>query len=116
MPAGCPAPSPESQGAMKGESVRRKVVITNPQGFHLRPLAAFAETALRFQSRVSVIKDGVGVDGKSPVALMGLGAAPGTELVLEATGPDAAAALDALLEVLTSLATAQEVPEAPPSR
>jgi len=103
----------ESQGAMNGVTLRRKVVITNPSGFHLRPMAAFAEVALRFQSKVNVTKDAAAVDGKSPLALMGLAAEQGQQLLIEVSGPDAQATLDALMEVFAALATAEEIPEPP---
>jgi phosphocarrier protein len=102
-----PRPAPENLRAMSGPSLQRKVVITNPEGLHLRPLSAFAETAGRFQSQVTVTKDREGVDGKSPLALMGLAAEQGTVLRIDVSGPDAPAALDALLELLANLEVGQ---------
>jgi phosphotransferase system HPr (HPr) family protein len=87
---------------MNGETLRHKVVITNPQGFHMRPLTAFVEVARKFQSAVTVYKDNQGSNGKSPLELMTLGAEQGTELVLEVSGSDARAALEALLPVITA--------------
>ncbi len=85
---------------MTGESARQTVVITNPQGFHMRPMAAFVEAAKRFPCSVTVTRAGMDpVDGTSIWGLMGLVAIPGTELVIEATGPRAAEALQALLGV-----------------
>jgi phosphotransferase system HPr (HPr) family protein len=85
---------------MNGATLRRNVVISNPQGFHMRPLTAFVELARKFQSAVFVCKDDQRRDGKSPLELMTLGADQGTELVLEVTGSDAPTALDALAELL----------------
>jgi phosphotransferase system HPr (HPr) family protein len=86
---------------MHGESARQTVSITNPQGFHMRPMAAFVEAANQFPCAVTVKREGLGaVNGKSMLALMGLVAEHGTELVIEATGPGAAEALQALLVVL----------------
>ena len=50
--------------------VRRTVVITNPQGLHLRPAATFAKKAREFAGRVNVIRDGKSVNGKSQVELL----------------------------------------------
>jgi phosphotransferase system HPr (HPr) family protein len=86
---------------MNGVTLRQKVVIRNPQGFHMRPLTRFVELARKFQSIVFVYKDDERRDGKSPLELMTLGAEQGTELILEATGIDAQAALDALAEVIS---------------
>lgn len=86
---------------MKGDSLRETVSITNPQGFHMRPMAAFVEAANRFPCAVTVMREGIApVNGKSIWALMGLVAVQGTELVIEVTGPRAAEALQALLVVL----------------
>ena len=85
---------------MKGETIRQSVSITNPQGFHMRPMAAFVETANRFPCAVTVMREGIPpVNGKSILSLMGLVAVPGTELVIEVTGPSAAEALQALVLV-----------------
>lgn len=99
---------------MNDVTLQRRVVVINPDGFHMRPMKAFVETALRFQSQITVVKDQVSFDGKSPLALLGLAAVHGTILVIEASGPDAQEALDALMKVLTDLATAEEVASDPP--
>ena len=44
--------------------LRRDVMIANPEGFHMRPAAAFAELASRFESKVTVSCGGESVDGK----------------------------------------------------
>lgn len=87
--------------AMTGESVRCSVTVTNPNGFHLRPIQAFVETAHRFQSSVAVCKDGAAerVDGKSALGLLGMAAEEGSVLHLEVSGPDSREALQALAEI-----------------
>lgn len=86
---------------MTGETIRQTVCITNPQGFHMRPMAAFVEAANRFPCAVTVTREGSPpANGKSILALMGLVAVPGTELVIEVTGPNAKDAMDALVSVL----------------
>jgi phosphocarrier protein len=76
--------------------VSRNVVVANPQGLHARPAELFVKTASQYQARIEVIKDGQRVDGKSILNILTLAAVQGTQLCLEATGPDAQAALDAL--------------------
>ena len=67
----------------------------------MRPMAAFVEAANRFPCAVTVFRPGKSpANGKSMLALMGLVAEQGTELVIEVTGPRAAEALPALLLVL----------------
>jgi phosphotransferase system HPr (HPr) family protein len=113
--AGRPATAPESQDAMNGEHLHRKVVIANPDGLHMRPATAFAELAKRYQSAVTVHKDGKAFDGKSPLDMMLLAAGQGTELDLEVAGPDAPDALRQLMDLLVSLAVVDNAdPPAPP--
>jgi phosphotransferase system HPr (HPr) family protein len=97
---------------MNGETLQRRVVITNPQGFHMRPQSTFVRRANQFASAVTVAKGQVRANGKSQWELMLLAADQGAELLLEVTGPDAAAALDALTEVLAAPAP-EDFPEPP---
>ena len=86
---------------MKGDSLRQTVCITNPQGFHMRPMAAFVEAANKFPCAVTVIRAGKDpVNGKSMLGLLGLNAPAGTDLVIEVAGPCAAEALETLVVVL----------------
>ena len=89
----------------------RTVVIRNPQGLHARPADLFVKRAAQFQSTIEVIKDNERVDGKSILGLLTLAATEGTELSLEADGPDAEAALSALAELV-----AQNFAEDEPTR
>lgn len=83
---------------------RRLYLVSNPSGLHMRPLQAFVEQATRFQSNVQVgRKDGELLNGKSMIHLLGLGAEQGTEIVVEVSGPDAEAAIEALWEVLQKI-------------
>lgn len=68
----------------------------------MRPAKIFAMTAMQFTSQVTVICHELRVDAKSTIDLMTLGAAQGTELVLEAQGDDAQQAVDALAELVNS--------------
>jgi phosphotransferase system HPr (HPr) family protein len=87
---------------MNGQPLQHTVLITNPQGFHLRPKANFATLANRFQSSVTVSWEGQTVNGKSILELMLLAAQQGSQLVVEVDGPDAPAALNALVAVLSA--------------
>jgi phosphotransferase system HPr (HPr) family protein len=77
----------------------RTVVVINPQGLHARPADLIVKAACRFQSQVEIVKGQERVDAKSMLAIFTLAALPGTELVVEAEGPDAAEAVDALCEL-----------------
>jgi phosphotransferase system HPr (HPr) family protein len=98
---------------MNGEPRKRTVIITNPHGFHLRPIAAFAQLAARFQSGVTVSCDNKSVNGKSIMDLMLLAAGQGAALTVETQGPDADAALEALV-ALVEAPLPEEGPAEPP--
>ncbi|HWT31883.1 MAG TPA: HPr family phosphocarrier protein [Propylenella sp.] len=74
----------------------RQVTIVNRRGLHARASARFVKCAERFDAEIRVSKDGQTVGGTSIMGLMTLAAAPGCQVELEADGPEAAAALDAL--------------------
>jgi phosphocarrier protein HPr len=87
---------------MSGETIQRRVKITNPQGFHMRPATMFAQLAGQFESSVTVCRGDQRINGKSPLELMILGADQGTELILEVSGEDARVALDALAQLMAA--------------
>ena len=99
---------PQGADVMTGP-LKRVVTVTNPQGLHIRPAAAFAELASRFESKVTVSKSEEAVDGKFWPSLLMLAAERGTDLLLEVEGRDAPDALDALAALLSSV-----FEEAPP--
>src|SRR6266542_1795783 len=76
---------------MTGPTLRKQVVITNPQGLHMRPATAFALLAGKFQSDVRVFNEDRCANGKSVLELFTLVALPGAELTIEVSGPDAGA-------------------------
>lgn len=103
---------PES--AMNGNTLRRTVTIVNPHGFHMRPQMYFAQEAQQYQSDVALmLPDGsTRVNGKSPLDLMLLSTAQ--ELTVEATGPDAAQAVESLAAILAAPSADEEPP--PPKK
>lgn len=86
----------------------RFVTVANEQGLHMRPAKVFAETAARFQSEIEVVKEDMRIDAKSVLSVLTLGAAKGTQLELNATGPDAAEAVDALATLMESVFPAED--------
>ena len=80
------------------EGAARAVVrITNKKGLHARASAKIVEAAARFQSHITVSKDGQSVDARSIMGLMMLAASEGCEIAIEANGQDSEAALAALV-------------------
>lgn len=78
----------------------RQVTIVNAKGLHARAAAKFVKTAEPFEARVEVVRDDLSAGGTSILGLMLLAASTGTTLTLTATGPDAQAALDALVALV----------------
>ena len=78
-----------------------EVTIVNELGLHMRAAGRFAKLAGRFRSRVTLMRNGVAVDGKSIVGLLTLAAAKGSVLVLRADGEDEEDALAALRGIIT---------------
>jgi phosphotransferase system HPr (HPr) family protein len=76
------------------------LTIEHPAGLHLRPAALFVKTAARFESQITIAnlsRAGTPVaDAKSMFGVMLVGVSQGHQIRLQAIGPDAAAALDAL--------------------
>ena len=63
---------------------------------HARASAKFVKCAEMFAAQVRVTRDGQTVGGTSIMGLMMLAAGPGTTILIEAEGPDAAEAIAAL--------------------
>jgi len=76
------------------------LLIVNKRGLHARAAARFVQCAERFDATVTVSKDQTTVGGTSIMGLMMLAAAPGSEIHVEASGPEAAEALAALTELV----------------
>lgn len=90
-----------ARGVQNPSSVIRELVVVNRLGIHARPAAMFVRVASRFESEITLEKDGERINGKSIMGLMMLAAGPGTRLRLEASGHDAHDALQALDELIT---------------
>ncbi len=78
----------------------RSVQILNKNGLHARPAAEIVKISARFQSEITLARDGMEVNGKSIMGVMMLAAECGATLVLRAEGGDADAALDALADLI----------------
>lgn len=78
----------------------RQIEIVNKLGLHARASAKLTQTASQFQSQVWLTRNGRRVNGKSIMGVMMLAAAKGAVIGLETEGPDAAAALAALVSLI----------------
>lgn len=73
-----------------------QTTIINKLGLHARAAAKFVKTASAFESSVTLRRGEREVNGKSILGVMMLAASRGTEVEIDAEGPDAEAALEAL--------------------
>ena len=82
-------------------TIVREMNITNQRGLHARASAKFVKCAEGFDASVSVSRDGQTVPGTSIKGLMMLAASIGTQILVEASGPQADAAMSALEDLVT---------------
>jgi phosphocarrier protein HPr len=82
------------------EPLKTTVMITNKRGLHARASAKVVEAAARFQAEVTIIKDGTRVNARSIMGLMMLAASLGSEIGVEANGPDQDQAMTAMLALI----------------
>ena len=80
----------------------REMTIVNTLGMHARPAALFAKVASKFDSEITIERNGVRVSGKSVIGLLSMEAAHGTKLIVEAEGSDAREALEELAALVSS--------------
>ncbi|WP_413854641.1 HPr family phosphocarrier protein [Candidatus Ruminimicrobium bovinum] len=72
----------------------KKVKIVNKLGLHARPASLLVQTAMKYSSNITIIKDEYKVDAKSIMGILMLAASCGTELIVQTEGPDEQEALD----------------------
>ena len=82
------------------ERLQASAKITNKRGLHARAAAKIVEAAARFQSEITIVKDGNRVNARSIMGLMMLAASLGSEIGVEAEGPDQEAAMTAMLALI----------------
>ncbi len=82
---------------MNPPKATRTVRLSNPEGLHLRAATLIAELVRHYQSKVSLHKGSRRAEATDVLQIATLGAAQGEEVVLEASGDDAEAVLDALV-------------------
>jgi len=74
----------------------RTVRVDNRAGLHARAALLIAKLAREHEVALAVVKDSQAAEASNMIQVLSLGARQGDELVLEASGPRAEEALDAL--------------------
>ncbi len=82
--------------------VVRKVTVAISNGIHARPSHSTVSIAVDFDADIFIVLEGRRADAKSILSVMTLGAPLGAELEIQATGPDAKEAVEALVTFIES--------------
>ena len=80
--------------------IRSTITISNRLGLHARASAKLTKLAGSFRSDIHLARNGRRVNAKSIMGVMMLAAGQGSEIEIEADGSDAAAAVQALRELI----------------
>jgi phosphocarrier protein len=76
--------------------IRTTIRVSNKLGLHARASAKLTKLAGSFQSEINLSRNGRRVNAKSIMGVMMLAAGVGSDVELEAEGPDEEAAIEAL--------------------
>ncbi|OYW83423.1 MAG: PTS galactitol transporter subunit IIC, partial [Sphingobium sp. 32-64-5] len=91
-------------GAAPGERHERMLTVAVPHGIHARPAARIAAALKPFAAEVTLRRGDRVANARSTVALLGLGAVHGEQVMATATGSDARAAVETLAALLDRIA------------
>ena len=83
-------------------AIVKELAIINQRGLHARASAKFVKCAEGYDADITVSRDGQTVPATSIMGLMMLAAAMGMSITVEASGPQAEAALSALEALVAS--------------
>jgi phosphotransferase system HPr (HPr) family protein len=78
----------------------RAVELTNPEGLHARPATEIVQKLKALDAEVTIQSGTRRANVRSPISLLTLGARPGDEIVISASGPDATRAIDIVARVV----------------
>jgi phosphocarrier protein HPr len=79
---------------------QREVEIINKLGLHARASAKLTQLAGKYQSEVSLTRNGRKINAKSIMGVMMLAAGKGAKVMVEIEGPDENDAMDALVALI----------------
>ncbi|HEY5307462.1 MAG TPA: HPr family phosphocarrier protein [Casimicrobiaceae bacterium] len=79
---------------------QREVEIINKLGLHARASAKLTQLAGKYQSEVSLSRNGRKINAKSIMGVMMLAAGKGAKVTLEIEGPDESDAMEAIVALI----------------
>lgn len=80
--------------------VKKKVIIKNTTGLHLRPTGIFCEEAVKFKSRITFQHKDTTANAKSVLSVLGACIKKGDEIELICEGEDEQEAMAAMLGII----------------
>lgn len=83
-------------------TIERTATIGSKSGLHARPAAIFVQKAKSFQCQLTLVKNEKTANAKSILSVLSLGVKQGEQIVLQANGDDAEAAVETLGILLES--------------
>ena len=82
--------------------IEKILTVQNRAGIHARPAAIIAQTANKFESEVSIVRDDAVVNAKSIMGVIAMGAGYNTQLTLRVEGSDESEAASVIEELFNS--------------
>jgi len=77
-------------------------IVKNEKGLHTRPSTELVKCSSSFNSRINLYYRNYSVNAKSLLGILMLAAGRGAKIKIEATGDDAAHAIDAILALASN--------------
>lgn len=88
---------------MPTQPLTRTLTIKNQSGLHTRPASRLVQKLSEFDAEVYILKGDSKVSAKSILSILSLAAGPGSTITVEARGPQAEDALNALQSLVENL-------------
>lgn len=80
---------------------KKNITVTVKDGLHDKTAASVTKTAVEFKdTNIYVYKDNLKANAKNIMAVLSIGAVSGSEILIEAEGPDEEKAVEALCAIL----------------
>ncbi len=82
--------------------VREKIIVTNPEGLHLRPAGIFAQEMDRFECSITIRYKGTRINAKSLLSILTACIKCGSEIDIECEGSDEHEAIAKAIELIST--------------
>ena len=80
--------------------LKETILINKESGLHARPAATLVRIASKYTSEITIVKDGMEINGKSILGVMTLAAEKGSTIMLIISGEDEKEAMTQLVTFL----------------